>query len=319
MRFDIIRIADRPDMAERTAQWFHSKWGIPLEAYAESITDCIRGDAPVPQWYAAVQDGVIIGGVGVIENDFHNRRELAPNVCALYVNEDMRCRGIAGALLDFACGDMEKQGIDTLYLLTDHTLFYERYGWEFFCMVQGNGEPHMSRMYIRRPVRDTGVTIARAVPEDAGAILAFLRCAEGGTDRLSFGAKGMPLSVEAMAESIAAMGDGSLMLVAKKDGEIVANASLACLPHRACRRGEVSVAVARERLDCGIGGMLLSRLVDLAYQSGCHILDATVRSDDAAAIRLCEQHGFRQMFTRPGYFNIGDTNIDGEYMCLRMR
>ena len=28
--------------------------------------------------------------------------------------------------------------------------FYERYGWEFLCMVQGDGEPDMTRMYIHR-------------------------------------------------------------------------------------------------------------------------------------------------------------------------
>lgn len=32
------------------------------------------------------------------------------------------------------------QGIETLYLVTDHETFYERYGWEFFCMVQGMGK-----------------------------------------------------------------------------------------------------------------------------------------------------------------------------------
>ena len=33
---------------------------------------------------------------------------------------------------------------------TDHTGFYERYGWEFLCMVQGNDEDELSRMYIHR-------------------------------------------------------------------------------------------------------------------------------------------------------------------------
>ncbi len=45
---------------------------------------------------------------------------------------------------------MKEKGISTLYLITDHTSFYERYGWEFYCMVQGDGEPQMSRMYIHR-------------------------------------------------------------------------------------------------------------------------------------------------------------------------
>ena len=40
--------------------------------------------------------------------------------------------------------------VPTLYLVTDHTCFYERYGWKFLCMVQGDGESDMARMYIHR-------------------------------------------------------------------------------------------------------------------------------------------------------------------------
>ena len=90
----------------------------------------------------------IIGGLGVIENDFHNRKDLSPNVCAVYVEDEYRCQGIAGKLLNFVCEDMKSKGIKTLYLVTDHTSFYERYGWEFLCMVQGDGEEEMTRMYI---------------------------------------------------------------------------------------------------------------------------------------------------------------------------
>jgi predicted acetyltransferase len=46
--------------------------------------------------------------------------------------------------------DMRAKGVTPLYLVTDHTGFYERYGWEFLCMVQGDGEPEMTRMYIHR-------------------------------------------------------------------------------------------------------------------------------------------------------------------------
>lgn len=146
----IIRLKDQPELLTAAAQWFHEKWGIPLEAYLESMQQCLAGNHPVPQWYLALEQDRIIGGLGVIENDFHNRKDLTPNVCAVYTEEDRRLQGIAGALLARVCSDMKEQGIDTLYLLTDHTSFYERYGWEFFCMVQGDGEPEPSRMYIHR-------------------------------------------------------------------------------------------------------------------------------------------------------------------------
>lgn len=97
-----------------------------------------------------VEHGRIVGGMGVIENDFHNRPDLHPNVCAVYVELEVRCQGIAGSLLGHVCRDMAARDVDTLYLLTDHTGFYERYGWEFYGMVQGDGDTEPSRMYVHR-------------------------------------------------------------------------------------------------------------------------------------------------------------------------
>ena len=146
----IISLNDKPEMKDKMAEWFHSKWGVPLEAYLESMDDCLSGGGPVPSWYVAVEDGEIIGGLGVIENDFHDRKDLAPNVCAVYVEEAHRDRGLAGELLNFVCDDMKARGIPTLYLVTDHTGFYERYGWEYFCPAMGDGEEEPCRLYIHR-------------------------------------------------------------------------------------------------------------------------------------------------------------------------
>lgn len=55
-------------------------------------------------------------------------------------------------MLGYTCNDMKEKNINTLYLITDHTSFYERYGWEFLCMVQGDGEKELNRMYIHRAI-----------------------------------------------------------------------------------------------------------------------------------------------------------------------
>ena len=145
-----IPVRDWPEAKDEIAEWFHSRWGVPLEAYRESIRDCLAERGPVPQWYVVVRGEKIIAGCGVIENDFHERKDLTPNVCAVYVDEEFRNQGIAGFMLQFVCEDMAKLGIKTLYLLTDHIGFYERYGWEFYDMVKGCDE-ELSRMYIYRP------------------------------------------------------------------------------------------------------------------------------------------------------------------------
>ena len=154
-KYQIFSLLQKPGLKQEGARWFHEKWNIPEEAYLESMEESLREHGPVPQWYLALDEEQIIGGLGIIENDFHNRKDLSPNVCAVYVEEAWRCQGIAGALLERACRDMARRAISTLYLLTDHTSFYERYGWEFYCMVQGDGEEELSRMYIHRTGKDS--------------------------------------------------------------------------------------------------------------------------------------------------------------------
>lgn len=121
MNFDIARITDRPELKEKAAQW-----------------------------YLALDGGRIAAGMGVIENDFHDRKDLAPNVCAVFTEPDCRCMGLAGKLLAFVSDDMKSRGISTLYLVTDHDSFYERYGWEYLCPVTQDGDDKPSRMYVHR-------------------------------------------------------------------------------------------------------------------------------------------------------------------------
>ena len=149
MSYQYIDLRKREDLLSSAAEWFHSKWGVPTEAYLECMTAYLGGKTEYG-WYLCLYDGSIIGGLGVIENDFHNRKDLAPNICAVYVEEAHRGCGIAGKLLNMAVEDLRQKGVSPVYLLTDHIGFYERYGWELLCMVQGDGEPQMSRMYVHR-------------------------------------------------------------------------------------------------------------------------------------------------------------------------
>lgn len=121
MNFDIVRITDRPELKEKAAQWYRALDGVRIAA-----------------------------GMGVIENDFHDRKDLAPNVCAVFTEPDCRCMGLAGKLLAFVSDDMKSRGISMLYLVTDHDSFYERYGWEYLCSVTQDGDDKPSRMYVHR-------------------------------------------------------------------------------------------------------------------------------------------------------------------------
>ena len=147
--YKYITLREEPKRKDMAAEWFHSKWGVPKEAYLECMDAYLNCETELG-WYFCTDGDKIVGGMGVIENDFHDRKDLSPNVCAVYTEEEYRAKGIAGNLLNMVVEDMKEKGITPIYLVTDHTGFYERYGWEFLCMVQGEGEAEMTRMYIHR-------------------------------------------------------------------------------------------------------------------------------------------------------------------------
>lgn len=153
--YTVTALRTRPALSGRAAAWFADKWGIPAEEYRSSMELCTAQAGTkkaVPQWYLILDDDEnILAGAGIIENDFHDRRDLSPNLCALYVEEEHRGRGMARALLDFARRDMGKMGVERLYLVTDHNEFYEKCGWRFLTMVHDEGGMP-ERMYEVEPL-----------------------------------------------------------------------------------------------------------------------------------------------------------------------
>jgi GNAT superfamily N-acetyltransferase len=142
-----ITLRDAPQLMQKSAEWFNAKWGVPTSAYIQCMQAYLCGKTELG-WYLCLCDGQIVGGLGVSEYDFHNRKDLAPNICAAYTESDHRGRGIAGNLLNMAVEDLRQKGITPVYLVTDHTSFYERYGWEFLCMVDSSDGT--SRLYVHK-------------------------------------------------------------------------------------------------------------------------------------------------------------------------
>ena len=50
IKYRILKIQEQPEVRERFANWFHKRWNIPLEAYLESIDECLKNENDIPQW-----------------------------------------------------------------------------------------------------------------------------------------------------------------------------------------------------------------------------------------------------------------------------
>ena len=73
--YKYITLAEMPSMKDKAAEWLHRKWGVPKEAYLECMEAFLSGETEYG-WYLCLDGNKIIAGLGVIENDFHNRPDL---------------------------------------------------------------------------------------------------------------------------------------------------------------------------------------------------------------------------------------------------
>ena len=80
--YSLITLRQRPQLKEKAAAWFHSKWKVPEEAYLVCMERYIQHETEYG-WYLCMDGESMIGGLGAIENDFHDRKDLFPNVCAV--------------------------------------------------------------------------------------------------------------------------------------------------------------------------------------------------------------------------------------------
>ena len=93
-KYKYITIKDMPSIIEEAALWFHNKWNVSKQAYLDCMQAYIKGETDYG-WYLCLDDSKIVAGLGVIKNDFHNRKDLTPNVCAVYTEEAYPNQGIA--------------------------------------------------------------------------------------------------------------------------------------------------------------------------------------------------------------------------------
>lgn len=128
----IISVRENPEITHEAVRYFQSVWkGIAPEIYEDCITNAVGAARPLPQWYLLQKENRIIGCAGLITNDFISRMDLYPWICALYIDEKFRGRNYGKLLLDKARNDAVNAGFDSVYLCTDHTGYYEKFGYKF--------------------------------------------------------------------------------------------------------------------------------------------------------------------------------------------
>ena len=153
------------------------------------------------------------------------------------------------------------------------------------------------------------IRIRPARVEDAAAMLSHLRQIGGESDNLTFGAEGLPLTVEQEAQSLAAAQNNSnlVVLVAECGEELVGVCGLSRTPRaRLAHRAAVDVSVRRAYWNRGIATKLMTQLLALGEASGVTVFALEVLEDNAPAVHLYEKLGFHTVGRMERFFRMPD-------------
>ena len=169
-------------------------------------------------------------------------------------------------------------------------------------------------------MNDRTFIIERAQPEEAAALLEYLKIVGGETDNLSFGAEGVPLSLAAEQDYLRAQCDSpdNVQYFAKADGEIIGTASLNRGHNRMRHRGVFGISLKKAWWGCGAASALTEAILAFARENGFEQLNLEVRSSNARAIRLYEKFGFRKLCTFPHFFKINGEYVNFDLMNLEL-
>ncbi len=165
-----------------------------------------------------------------------------------------------------------------------------------------------------------GLTIVKAAPEDAAAIIEYLNVIGGESDNLLFGKGEFNMSVEQEQSFISNTNTSpnSIMLLGKMDGEIVSVGSLSGnAKARIAHRGEITISVKKANWDQGIATAMLTELIKFGKEiANIEVIQLEVKTDNEKAIHLYEKLGFKKIGTYEKFFKIDYQYYDAYLMNL---
>lgn len=165
------------------------------------------------------------------------------------------------------------------------------------------------------------ISIRPAQPEDAEAILAFSKVVGSESDNMTYGAEGLPFTIEQEAAFLAANlgSERQVFYTAFVDGELVGTASFAALNSpRMAHRGFIGICVRKSHWGCGVSTALMEALLRFAKETAkVDIVFLEVRSDNQRAIGLYKKFGFEKTGVYPAFFRINGKDHDCDLMHLQ--
>ena len=135
MKIEILQLTDKNSpYLQIISNWQYICWGKDERQSFEFVKYFMENSLCVdrlPQTFIGLIDGEIAGYYQLGMYDLTARPDVYPWLMNIYVDEKFRGRGVCSAFLKKVTEQAKALKIKKLYLYTEHTGLYEKFGWKF--------------------------------------------------------------------------------------------------------------------------------------------------------------------------------------------
>ena len=130
-KMEITELRNYLEFKDTIIEWMNNEFGNEDSYhFYENIVNHSLIENKLPITFVAVEDGKLLGTVGVWRGDLLSRQDLFPWLSALIVNSEYRNAGVGKKLQDYVLQYAKNKGYDEIFLYTDLKNYYEKNNWE---------------------------------------------------------------------------------------------------------------------------------------------------------------------------------------------
>ena len=125
----IYTIRERPDLIPAMLESLEEHWPTCMPWIKKHMKTVLETGGPIPDAYIAVEDGKIVGGYTLAIKELLYSQDRGLWIATLYMDPAFRGKHLSPILIEHARRRGGELGYEKIYLATEHTNYYEKYGF----------------------------------------------------------------------------------------------------------------------------------------------------------------------------------------------
>ena len=125
----IYTIRERPDLIPAMLESLEAHWPACMPWIKKHMRTVLEEEGPIPDAFIAVEDGKIVGGYTLAIKELLYETETGLWIATLYMDPAFRGKHLSPILIEHARRRGGALGYDKIYLASEHTNYYEKYGF----------------------------------------------------------------------------------------------------------------------------------------------------------------------------------------------